>query len=89
MSTGVVTDTGSTISADDRAALRDSITDLIRRRSDSAAVRAAMTRSPRLDAELWATLCTEIGAAVVVRRERVSVSRVPRGIRRPFPQRYP
>ena len=65
MSTGVVTDTGSTISADDRAALRDSITDLIRRRSDSAAVRAAMTRSPRLDAELWATLCTEIGAAAL------------------------
>lgn len=58
------------ISADDRAALRESVADLLRKRSDSAAVRRAMAGTPRIDRDLWQTLCTEIGVAALPVPER-------------------
>ena len=38
---------------------------LLEKRSDSAAVRAAITSGPGYDTELWATLCEQIGAAAL------------------------
>ncbi|WP_132993060.1 acyl-CoA dehydrogenase family protein [Gordonia zhaorongruii] len=55
----------SPIGAEDRAALTDSIRDLLRKRSDPAAVRAAMAADGRVDRSLWTTLCTEIGVAAL------------------------
>lgn len=55
--------TPETISAEDRAALAESIRDVLRRRSDSESVRAAMRTPGRIDRPLWETLCTEIGVA--------------------------
>ncbi|EGD53897.1 acyl-CoA dehydrogenase family protein [Gordonia neofelifaecis] len=53
------------ISAEDRAALAESIRDVLRRRSDSAAVRTAITTEGRVDRKLWETLCAEIGVAAL------------------------
>lgn len=53
------------ISAEDRAALRESIRDVLQRHSDSASVRAAITAPNRFDASLWSTLCAEIGVAAL------------------------
>jgi len=52
------------ISADDLAALRDSVVDLIARGGGSTAVRAAIAAPQRTDGQLWAGL-TEIGAAAL------------------------
>ncbi|MGB6126115.1 MAG: acyl-CoA dehydrogenase family protein [Gordonia sp. (in: high G+C Gram-positive bacteria)] len=57
--------TPEAISAEDRAALAESIRDVLRRRSDSAAVRAAITNDGRIDRTLWETLCGEIGVAAL------------------------
>lgn len=54
-----------TISAEDRAALAESIRDVLRRRSDSASVRSAITTDGRIDRSLWETLCGEIGVAAL------------------------
>lgn len=53
------------ISAEDREALADAIRELLRRKADSAAARAAMGRTPRIDRNLWTTLCSEIGVAAL------------------------
>ncbi|WP_347954832.1 acyl-CoA dehydrogenase family protein [Gordonia aichiensis] len=53
------------ISAEDRAALAESIRDVLRRRSDSAAVRTAIESPGRIDRSLWETLCGEIGVAAL------------------------
>ena len=53
------------IGADDRAALADSIRDVLRRQSDPAAVRAAGTVAGRLDRALWQTLCEQVGVAAL------------------------
>lgn len=58
--TGNATDE-TAISADDLAALRDSVRDLIARRGGSAAVRTAIASPTRTDAQLWTGL-VEIGA---------------------------
>jgi len=55
----------SPISAEDRAALADSIRDVLRKRSDSEAVRRAMQADGRIDRDLWGTLCAEIGVAAL------------------------
>ncbi|MFT4200894.1 acyl-CoA dehydrogenase family protein [Gordonia sp. (in: high G+C Gram-positive bacteria)] len=52
------------ISADDVAALRDSVADLIARRGGPEAVRAAISSEKRTDSQLWTGL-TEIGAAAL------------------------
>lgn len=57
--------TPEAISAEDRAALAESIRDVLRRRSDQAAVRAAIETEGRIDRPLWETLCTEIGVAAL------------------------
>ncbi|MBM7367893.1 acyl-CoA dehydrogenase family protein [Gordonia hydrophobica] len=57
--------TPETISADDRAALAESIRELLRRRSDSASVRAASRAEGRIDRPLWDALCSEIGVAAL------------------------
>jgi alkylation response protein AidB-like acyl-CoA dehydrogenase len=51
------------ISAEDRAALAEAISELVTRRGDSASARAAMRHTPRIDRALWDTLCAEIGVA--------------------------
>ncbi|MDL9936189.1 acyl-CoA dehydrogenase family protein [Gordonia sp. ABSL1-1] len=61
----VLTSTAAPASAQDREALAASVRDLIRRRGDSASVRAAMAGDGRTDAALWSTLCTEIGVAAL------------------------
>ncbi|GAC68450.1 acyl-CoA dehydrogenase family protein [Gordonia soli] len=53
------------ISAEERDALRESVGDLLRKRSDPAAVRAAIGSTPRMDRELWSTLCNDIGIAAL------------------------
>lgn len=53
------------ISAEEREALRETISALLRQRSDSAAVRATMASTPRIDRALWHTLSTEIGVAAL------------------------
>ncbi len=55
----------SPISAEDRAALADSVRDVLRKRSDSEAVRRAIRAEGRIDRDLWGTLCTEIGVAAL------------------------
>ena len=57
--------TPEAVSAEDRAALTESIRDVLRRRSDQAAVRAAIETDGRIDRALWETLCTEIGVAAL------------------------
>ncbi|MFT3899082.1 MAG: acyl-CoA dehydrogenase family protein [Gordonia sp. (in: high G+C Gram-positive bacteria)] len=52
------------ISAEDLAALRDSVADLIARRGGPEAVRSGISSEKRTDAELWHGL-TEIGAAAL------------------------
>ncbi|MEP9392777.1 acyl-CoA dehydrogenase family protein [Gordonia sp. VNQ95] len=59
------------ISAEDREALRESVASLLAQRSDSAAVRRAMTRTPRIDQTLWQTLSSEIGVAALPIAENV------------------
>lgn len=55
----------SAISAEEREALSEAIRDLVRRRADPASARAAMRATPRIDRELWQTLCSEIGVAAL------------------------
>ncbi|MFT4086288.1 MAG: acyl-CoA dehydrogenase family protein [Gordonia sp. (in: high G+C Gram-positive bacteria)] len=55
----------SAIDADDRAALADSVRDLLRRRSGSAAVRRAIRTPGRIDRPLWDALRSEIGVAAL------------------------
>ena len=65
---GATTDgatTDSAISTEDRDALRQSVADLLAKRSDSTAVRAAMRTPRRFDDALWRTLCDEIGVAAL------------------------
>ncbi|AUH68056.1 MULTISPECIES: acyl-CoA dehydrogenase family protein [Gordonia] len=57
--------THESISAEDRAALAESIRDVLRRRSDSASVRAAIRTQGRMDRAVWETLCTEVGVAAL------------------------
>lgn len=64
MSTDLVTAT-EPVSAEDRAALAESVRDLLSRKADSASARAAMGRTPRIDRPLWRTLCAEIGVAAL------------------------
>ena len=46
-------------------ALREAVRDLLRKRSDSAAVRAAMVSERGFDPELWSVLCEQIGVAAL------------------------
>ncbi|GEE01197.1 acyl-CoA dehydrogenase [Gordonia spumicola] len=55
----------SPIGADDRAALADSIRDLLRKRSGSESVRRSMQADGRIDRDLWDTLCGEVGVAAL------------------------
>lgn len=59
------TTTGQAVSAEEREALAEAIRELIKRRGDSASVRSAMRGTPRMDRDLWRTLCTEIGVAAL------------------------
>lgn len=54
-----------TISAEEREALAEAVRDVVAKRGDSAAARAAMRQTPRLDRALWETLCGEIGVAAL------------------------
>lgn len=58
-------DSGTAISAQDRESLRASVSDLLRRRGTSEALRAAMTTPNRTDEALWSTLSTEIGVTAL------------------------
>ncbi|MCF8603111.1 acyl-CoA/acyl-ACP dehydrogenase [Gordonia sp. HY442] len=60
----------SSVSADERAALADSIHDVLRKRSTPESVRAAMRGNGRIDRDLWGTLCTEVGVAALAVPER-------------------
>ncbi|WOC12846.1 acyl-CoA dehydrogenase family protein [Gordonia sp. MP11Mi] len=55
----------SQVSAEERAALAESVRALLRKRSTSEAVRAAMQSDGRIDRDLWDTLCAEIGVAAL------------------------
>lgn len=59
------TTTGETVSAEEREALAEAVRELIKRRGDSASVRSSMRGTPRMDRDLWRTLCTEIGVAAL------------------------
>ena len=56
------------VDTEEQAALRQSVASLLEKKSDSAAVRAAMTSEDGYDPALWSTL-VEIGRASC--RERV------------------
>ena len=55
----------SEVGAEERAALTDSIRDVLRKRSTSEAVRTAMQSDGRVDRDLWDTLCAEIGVSAL------------------------
>src|SRR5205814_3316823 len=50
---------------DEQEHLRDAVATLLAKRSDSAAVRAAMESELGYDADLWQTLCEQIGVAAL------------------------
>lgn len=53
------------VSAEDREALRAAVRDVLTRRSGPAAVRASMAATPRVDRDLWRTLCSDVGVAAL------------------------
>ena len=53
------------VDTDEQAALRQSVAALLEKKSDSAAVRAAMTSADGFDTALWSTLVEQIGAAAL------------------------
>ncbi|WP_072686933.1 acyl-CoA dehydrogenase family protein [Rhodococcus marinonascens] len=59
-----------TFESEERAALRSSVRDLLSKRSDSAAVRRAMTTEHGYDEVLWTTLCEQIGVAALAIPEK-------------------
>lgn len=52
--------------SEEQRELAATVRTLLARRSDSAAVRAAMTSEPGYDAALWQTLCEQIGVAALL-----------------------
>lgn len=58
------------IDTEEQAALRDSVSSLLRRSADSATVRTATTSEHRYDHALWSTLCEQIGVAALAIPER-------------------
>ncbi|AOW93534.1 acyl-CoA dehydrogenase [Rhodococcus sp. WMMA185] len=59
-----------TFDNEERAALRSSVRDLLSKRSDSGAVRRAMTTEHGYDEALWGTLCEQIGVAALAIPEK-------------------
>jgi hypothetical protein len=59
----------STVNAEQRA-LAEAVAGLLAKRSDSAAVRRAMTSDLGYDADLWQTMCGQIGVAGLLVPER-------------------
>ncbi|MEV0947565.1 acyl-CoA dehydrogenase family protein [Rhodococcus sp. NPDC049939] len=59
-----------TFDNEERAALRSSVRDLLSKRSNSAAVRRAVTTEHGYDEALWATLCEQIGVAALAIPEK-------------------
>lgn len=53
------------VDTEEQAALRSSVADLLSKRSDSAAVRAAIASEDGYDPALWSTLVDQIGAAAL------------------------
>ena len=53
------------VDTDEQAALRQSVAALLEKKSDSAAVRDAMTSADGFDPALWSTLVEQIGAAAL------------------------
>ena len=53
------------VDTEEQAALRESVAALLSRRSDSAAIRAAMASEHGFDPALWTTLVEQIGAAAL------------------------
>lgn len=53
------------VDTDEQAALRQSVAALLEKKSDSAAVRAAIASEHGFDATLWSTLVEQIGAAAL------------------------
>ena len=53
------------VDTDEQAALRQSLAALLEKKSDSAAVRAAIASEHGFDATLWSTLVEQIGAAAL------------------------
>lgn len=60
----MVSETNPTATEEARA-LREAVRDLLGKRSDSTAVRAAMNSERGFDAELWSVLCEQIGVAAL------------------------
>lgn len=54
----------ATASAEEIAALRDSVREVLRRRGEDA-LRTAVESPKRYDAELWSTLCEQVGVAAL------------------------
>jgi alkylation response protein AidB-like acyl-CoA dehydrogenase len=53
------------VDTEERAALRESVRDLLAKHSDSAAVRQAITTDHGFDPVLWSRLCEQIGVAAL------------------------